>query len=147
MEASREQLVFPLHLGWWKEQNKYVCERERMYVCVCVCVSHMVCVCLTWCVCVYVCVLHASHQKGGFVVNAVGLSNLIGWTTRAGHTVCASIVSTDHVDQRTPWKQEVMTSYAHLLLIKLCSLRVCSVKLSQYSRVTEFSATTYHSLW
>ena len=69
---------------------------------------------------VYVCVLHACHQQEGFGVDAVGLSNLIGWTTRdAGHTVCASIVGTDHVDQRTPWKQEVITSYACLLLIKL----------------------------
>ena len=85
-----------------------------------------------WCVCVRVCVLHASHQLEGFGVDAVGLANLIGWTTRdAGHTVCASIVSTDHVDHRTPWKQEkVITSYACLLLMKLSSLSVCSVKLT-----------------
>ena len=62
-------------------------------------------------VCVRARVLHASHQQQGFVVGAVCLSNLMGWTTRAtGHPVCTSIVSTDHVDMRTPWKQEVITS-------------------------------------
>ena len=64
-------------------------------------------------VCVRARVLHASHQQQAFVVGAVCLSNLMGWTTRAtGHTVCASIVSTDHVDHRTPWKQGEVNSYA-----------------------------------
>ena len=117
MEATREQLFFLSHLERWEDKNLSVCVCEREHVFVCVCVR----------------VLHASHQREGFGVDAVGLSNLIGWTTRdAGHTVCASIVSTDHVDHRTPWKQEVITSYVHLLLIKLCSLSVCSVKLKQY---------------
>ena len=78
-----------------------MCARERLCVCVCV----------------YTRILHGSHHLEGCGKDAVGLANLIGWTTRdAGHTVCASIVGTDHVDYRTPWKQEdVITSYVHLL--------------------------------
>ena len=53
-------------------------------------------------------VLHASHQMESCGKDAVGVANLMSWTARAaGPTVCASIVSTDHFNQRTPWKQEV----------------------------------------
>ena len=58
------------------------------------------------CVCAYV--LPASHQMESCGKDAFGVANLTSWTARvAGPTVCASIVSTDHFNQRTPWKQEV----------------------------------------
>ena len=58
------------------------------------------------CVCAHV--LQGSHQQVGYGVDAVDVANLTWWTTSGtGHTVSASIVSTDHFDQRTPWIQDL----------------------------------------
>ena len=85
--------------------------------------------------CVCARVLPANHQMESCGKDAVGVVNLMLWTARAaGLTVCASIISTDHVNHRTLWKQEVITS---AFLPSKCSLSV---------ELLTFSVTTYHSL-